>query len=90
VLADQPPAEIKPTGVVCVALIMAHANDADQLAVIRPIEFVDEVTGDKISVSVSDRYSKISVNQREYYFKRENGEFDGTSTALVEKGPFAV
>ena len=50
-----------------------------ELAVIKPFECVDKLTGDKISIRVSPFYTILSINQREYYFLPETGEFDGTS-----------
>ncbi len=61
----------------------------EEMATIRPFEFTDAVTGDTIAVSVSQRYSKITVNQREYLFARETGEFDGVATTF-RLGPIAV
>ena len=61
-----------------------------EVAAIRPFEFSDEETGDNISVSVSNQYSMITVNQRTYYFVRETGEFDGAATAFHVKGPIAL
>jgi hypothetical protein len=56
-------------------------------AIIEPFEYVDEVTGDRISVSVSPQYSKITVNDREYFFVRETGAFDGAATIEARRGP---
>lgn len=56
-------------------------------AVIMPVEYTDDITGDKISVSVSPYYSKITVNDREYFFVRETGEFDGAATVECRYGP---
>lgn len=67
-----------------------NAIDRNQVAAIRPFEFSDEVTGDQISVSISDQYSKITVNSRTYYFTRETGEFDGAATQFYTKGPIAL
>ena len=58
-------------------------------AVIQPFEYEDAVTGDKISVSVSPEYSKLTINKREYFFFRETGEFDGVAT-VEETGPILV
>ena len=58
-------------------------------AVIQPFKYKDEVTGDMISVSVSPEYSTITVNNREYYFIRETGEFDGTAT-IEYSGPILI
>jgi hypothetical protein len=53
-------------------------------AVIRPFTHKDEVTGETISVTISPQYSILTVGDRQYYFKRENGAFDGTSIAVEE------
>ena len=60
-----------------------------ELAFIKPFTYNDPETGDRIAVSVSDSYTKLSVNDREYYFVRENGIFDGTATPK-HKGPILV
>jgi hypothetical protein len=59
---------------------MSNIDSKSEAAVIRPFEYKDEVTGDKITVSVSPQYSKITVNDREYFFIRGTGEFDGAAT----------
>jgi hypothetical protein len=56
-------------------------------ALIAAFEYVDEINGDKISVSVSPYYSKLTVNDREYFFVRETGEFDGAATIESRYGP---
>ena len=60
-----------------------------ELAFIKPFDYNDPETGDKIALSVSDFYTKLSVNEREYYFLRENGTFDGAATSK-HKGPILV
>ncbi len=60
-----------------------------ELAFIKPFDYSDPETGDRIAISVSDLYTKLSVNDREYYFVRENGTFDGAATAM-HKGPILV
>ena len=60
-----------------------------ELAFIKPFAYNDPETGDRITVSVSDVYTKLSVNDREYYFVRENGTFDGAATTK-HKGPILV
>ena len=50
---------------------------------------MDPETGDKIEISVSDFYTKLSVNDREYFFVRENGAFDGAATTK-HTGPILV
>ena len=48
-----------------------------QLAKTNPIECDD--LGDKITLEVSPYYLKVIVGKKTYYFKKETGEFDGTS-----------
>ncbi len=56
-------------------------------AVIEPFSYLDPETGDTISISVSPFYSKLAVNDQEYYFVRETGQFDGTARTLERTGP---
>jgi hypothetical protein len=53
-------------------------------AVIRPFVHRDEITGQTVTVTISPQYSILKVGDREYYFKRESGEFDGTSISAPE------
>jgi hypothetical protein len=53
-------------------------------AVIRPFTHKDEVTGETVSVIISPQYSVLTVGDRQYYFKRENGAFDGTAIVVPE------
>ncbi len=62
----------------------------DEIAVIRSFSYDDPETGDKIALSVWSYYSKITVNNREYYFVRETGEFDGTATVIQINGPVHI
>lgn len=63
---------------------------SDQVATIRPFHYEDPETGDHIEVSVSPQYAKLTVNQREYFFLRETGEFDGAATIIESFGPTLV
>jgi hypothetical protein len=54
--------------------------DKQAIAVIKPWKIKDRVTEDTVKVSVSQYYSKLTINNRTYYFDRESGAFDGTST----------
>ncbi len=69
---------------------MSSTDSKSEPAVIRPFEYTDEVTGDRIAVSVSPEYSKITVNDREYFFIRETGEFDGAATIEERYGPTLI
>jgi hypothetical protein len=44
----------------------------------------DSVTGEIVSVTISPVYSVLRVGDREYYFMRESGAFDGTVTVARE------
>jgi len=65
-------------------ILDADACDTGK-AVIVPFKFNDIVTGNTLEVSVSPRYSKIKINDREYYFIKETGEFDGTAMPMKDK-----
>src|SRR5262245_5409935 len=41
----------------------------------------DEVTGQQLSVAVSNLYVRVSVDGRDYYFDRITGRFDGTGSS---------
>jgi len=56
----------------------------NDVAKIEVWEYTDAVTGDKIGISVSPWYSKLTINNREYYFRAEDGKFDGTSMPMKD------
>ena len=45
---------------------------------VREIEYPDWVTGDNIRIKVGKYFTVISVNHRDYWFRRADGKFDGT------------
>lgn len=47
------------------------------LVCIQPISFVDETNGCRIGVHTTKGYLVVTVGQREYFFCRESGEYDG-------------
>ncbi len=57
----------------------------DRIAKIQSWVYEDRLTGNRMEVRVSPQYSTIHVNDRVYYFVRETGEFDGTSTPMGER-----
>ena len=61
-----------------------------RLARIKPFDYVDEQTGDTVSISVSPFYSKLTINGRDYFFVRETGEFDGTAITILPDGPILI
>lgn len=54
---------------------------------VKPLEYPDRVTGDYIRIRISSRFTIISVNNRDYYFKRLTGRFGGTGYALCSCSP---
>lgn len=45
---------------------------------LRPMLYDDPVTGDRVQVSIGSRFTVLTVNGRDFYFRRLSGEFDGT------------
>jgi len=45
---------------------------------IKPFAFSDEQSGRRIAVRTSSLYTILTVDEKEYYFRRQNGSFDGT------------
>jgi hypothetical protein len=45
---------------------------------VRSIDYADKLTGDRIRIRVNRSYTIISVNHRDYWFRRSTGKFDGT------------
>ncbi len=54
---------------------------------ISPWRYQDAISGNEIEITVSHLYTTISINERCYYFRSEDGIFDGTSTDKTVK-PF--
>lgn len=46
----------------------------------------DELTGQRINIKVGVLFTKISVNGRDYYFRRFSGRFDGTGSGCAKAG----
>lgn len=40
----------------------------------------DELTGQRLDISVDPLFTRVSVNGRDYYFDRVTGRFDGTGS----------
>lgn len=58
--------------------------EEDRLAVIKPFQYEDKLTGHKITIRKSRYYSILSVDGRQYYFESDTGEFDGTVFEVEE------
>lgn len=48
---------------------------------IRNTRFKDAITGDEIDIQVGEFFTRLSVNGRDYYFRRISGKFDGSGKA---------
>ena len=47
---------------------------------VSPWRYQDAISNNEIEITVSPLYTIISINERCYYFRAEDGVFDGTST----------
>lgn len=57
-------------------------KEIKEIARISPFKYKDEITGNLIEFSISPYYSKLQINEREYYFKKDTGIFDGTAIPM--------
>lgn len=48
--------------------------------IISPWQYQDAISNNEIEIIVSSLYTTIRINERYYYFRAEDGKFDGTST----------
>lgn len=51
---------------------------------VRPIDYPDKVTGDRIQIRIGRRYTVITVNNRDYWFRRVTGAFDGAGYTFCD------
>lgn len=49
---------------------------------VQPMEIRDTLMGSNISVRVSGYFTVISVDGRDFYFKRLTGEYDGSGMSI--------
>ena len=49
---------------------------------VQNVELTDNVTGQKVAVTVGEFYVRLTVDGRDYYFDRITGRFDGTGTVF--------
>lgn len=54
-------------------------------AKIREFEYVDSSTNETVYLSTGARYSVLHVGDKQFFFERTTGRFDGTCTSLVER-----
>ena len=51
--------------------------------IVQPVLVEDEVTGQRLAISVGPLLTCISVDGRDYYFDRFTGRFDGTGSGCA-------
>ena len=49
---------------------------------IKPWCYDDKILGKRIKFEITPYYFKLSVNNREYYFNKDSGEFDGSAVPI--------
>jgi len=54
-------------------------------AKIREFEYVDPVTNETVYLSTGAQYSVLHVGDKQYFFERTTGRFDGTCTSLEKR-----
>ncbi len=54
---------------------------------ISPMQYRDAISKNEIEITVSDLHTTLRINNRCYYFRVEDGAFDGASTDKTLK-PF--
>ncbi len=47
---------------------------------IRDLDHIDPVSGQEVQIKVGVLFTRISINGRDYYFRRLSGRFDGTGS----------
>ena len=62
----------------CVGRIL---NRAGAPGAIRDVSLKDCLTGQEVSVTVGASYVRFTVNDRDYYFDRITGRFDGSGAS---------
>jgi len=66
-------------------LIGAGLEFVNAPAKIKEFEYVDPETNDTVYLSTGARYSVLHVGDKQFFFERTTGRFDGTCTSLVER-----
>lgn len=54
---------------------------------VQPFEYRGESSGQMVSVRISPRYTILSIDGKEFFFRRETGAFDGTGAMSVDDAP---
>lgn len=49
---------------------------------IREFEYIDQETNETVYLSTGTRYSVLHVGDKQFFFERLSGRFDGTGTSL--------
>lgn len=56
--------------------------EGDGVAIIKPFNYEDVSIGRTIAIRTSPYYSILSIGDKEYFFTKETGEFDGVSFSV--------
>jgi hypothetical protein len=56
-------------------------NSAGVPGAIRNVNLKDELSGQNITITVDALYVRLTLNERDYYFNRVTGKFDGTGSS---------
>jgi hypothetical protein len=48
---------------------------------VKDVALTDKLTGQRVSVNVGELFVRFSVNDRDYYFDRITGRFDGSGSS---------
>ena len=70
-------------------LIGRLANRIGLAGAVAPVVIEDALTGQRVEVRVSAWFTTISINGRDYYFRRFSGQFDGTGMGCSASSPRA-
>ena len=62
------------------ALVGKVLNRVGIAGAVRDCEIDDDVSGNKLQIHSSPRFTRISINGRDFYFDRLTGRFDGTGS----------
>jgi hypothetical protein len=54
-------------------------------ALVKEFEHVDQMTNETVYLSTGTRYSVLHVGDKQLFFDRTTGRFDGTCTSLEER-----
>lgn len=54
---------------------------------VQSFKYEDAKTGQRVEIRLSPRYTILSIDGKEFFFRRETGAFDGTGAIAVDDAP---